>query len=68
MWVGNKVNILTSKAVKKGKFRLKKSDSGTIIKHIGQVGLADETSEFLVETNSGRMIEITEDFLLMTKE
>ena len=68
MWIGDKVNILTHKKVKKGKIKIKKIDAGLIIEHIGQIGLADETSEFRVKTNSGKVIEISEDFLSVTEE
>lgn len=63
MWIGDRVDILTPKTIKKNKVKMKRVGSGTIIKHISQVGLNDDTSEFLVETDTGESLEITEDFL-----
>jgi len=68
MWIGDKVDVLEAKTVKKGKVKMKKVASGKIIEHIGQIGLADETSEFRVLINTGATIEITEDFLKIIKE
>ena len=63
MWIGDSVSILKPKKVKRNKKKLHVVGKGTIIHYIGQVGLADETSVFLVKLTDGTTIEVTEDFL-----
>ena len=63
MWIGDSVSILKPKKVKRSKKKLHVVGKGIIIHYIGQIGLADETSEFLVKLTDGRTIEVTEEFL-----
>lgn len=63
MWVNDNVIVMKEHTVKKGKVKLRALCAGIIKKHLGQIGISDETSEFLVECENGDLIEVSEDYL-----
>lgn len=63
MWVNDKVTVMKEYTVKKGKVKLKSLCVGIIKMHLGQIGISDETSVFLVECENGDLIQVSEDYL-----
>lgn len=68
MWIGDTVDILEPKTIKRKKTKMKVINTGKIIEHVTQIGLSYETSVFLVDTVNGQKIEVSEDFLTLKEK